>query len=114
MLKIGAGMLTCGGACRGTLRRVSGVADVLRLMQSDVSGVILLTNAASATFVTPLFPLVRGIVCTTGGATSHIALIAREFNLSCLMAAQIDHTGELDGRTAGFTEDGTLYLEPEP
>jgi phosphoenolpyruvate-protein kinase (PTS system EI component) len=114
MLRIGGGMLTCGGACRGTLRRVSGVADVLRLMQTDLSGVILLTNAASATFVTPLFPLIRGIVCTTGGATSHIAIVAREFNLACVMAAGIDHDGELEGRMVGFTEDGTLYLEPEP
>jgi phosphoenolpyruvate-protein kinase (PTS system EI component) len=114
MLRIGGGMLTCGGPCRGTVRSVTGVADVLRLMQMDLGEVILLMHAASATFVTPLFPLIRGVICTTGGATSHLAIVAREFNLSCVMAAHIDYGGGLDGGTVSFTEAGELYLEQEP
>jgi phosphoenolpyruvate-protein kinase (PTS system EI component) len=112
MLRIGGGMLTCGAPCRGTVRRAAGVQDVMRLMQTDLADVILLTDASSATFVTPLFPLLRGIVCTTGGATSHLAIVAREFSLTCVMAARIEFDGELEGRTISLGSDGTLYLEP--
>jgi phosphoenolpyruvate-protein kinase (PTS system EI component) len=111
VLKIGAGMLTSGEGCRGTLRTIAGVADVLRLMQTDLGEVILLSRTASATFVTPLFSRIRGVICTTGGATSHLAIVAREFNLACVMATRIDYEGELEGRTVSIAAAGELYLE---
>jgi len=108
---IGSGMVTSGDGCCGTLRRVDSVADVLRLMQSDLADVILLTRAASATVVTPLFPRIRGVICTTGGSTSHLAIVAREFNLACVMATRIDYPDELDGRNVRFAADGAIYLD---
>ncbi len=111
MVRIGQGMLTSGNECRGTLRVVDSVADVLRLMKVDLSDVVIFTRAASATTVTPLFPKIKGIVCTAGGATSHLAIVAREFDLACVMGSQIDYEGKLDGRTVNFNPKGEIFLE---
>jgi len=110
-IRIGRGNRTSGGACSGVLRRVESVSDVLRLLKEDVSGTILLTPTASATIMTPLFPRIRGVVCTTGGATSHVAIVAREFNLTCVMGVRFEFDGDPDGRPVRIDADGGIYLE---
>ena len=110
MRKIGQGMLTSGGECSGTLRVVDTIQDVLRLMKGDLSDVILYMKAASVTTATPLFAKIRGVLCTTGGATSHLAIVAREFDLPCVMACQIDGDHPGDGQTVSFNRSGEVFL----
>ena len=111
MKKIGQGNVTSGQGCRGTLRKVESIPEVLQLMKEDLSDVVVFTREASATAVTPLFPKIKGVVCTLGGATSHLAIVAREFNLACIMGSEITHEGELDGRTVDFNAEGEIFLE---
>ncbi len=111
MQSIGRGILTSGGECRGTLRVVESIEDVLRLLRGDLSEIIVLTHSASATAITPLFPKIKGLICTTGGPTSHLAIVAREFDLPCLMASEIRYDGSLDSKPAAFTDDGEILLE---
>ena len=111
MVKIGQGNVTSSGDCQGVLRVVESVEDVLRLMKEDISSTILLTPTASATIMTPLFPRIKGVVCTTGGATSHVAIVAREFDLACIMGVQFDLKGELDGRVVSMNSDGEIFME---
>ena len=111
MVKIGQGNVTSGGDCRGLLRVVESVEDVLRLLKEDMSGVVLLTPTASATIMTPLFPRIKGVVCTSGGATSHVAIVAREFDLSCIMGVQFDKEGELDGCVISMNAEGEIFAE---
>jgi phosphoenolpyruvate-protein kinase (PTS system EI component) len=111
MQKIGQGNVTSGQGCQGTLRVVESIPKVLQLMKEDLSDVVVFTREASATAVTPLFPKIKGVVCTLGGATSHLAIVAREFNLACIMGSAIDFDGELDGRTVNFNSDGEIFLE---
>jgi len=111
MTRIGQGLLTSGSECRGTLQAVESVQDVLQLIKTDLSHVILLTSSASATTVTPLFSKIRGVLCTSGGPTSHLALVAREFDLPCVMAADLQFHGELNGRAARISSQGEIYLE---
>ena len=111
MQKIGQGNVTSGQGCQGTLRVVESIPEVLQLMKEDLSEVVVFTREASATAVTPLFPKIKGVVCTLGGATSHLAIVAREFNLACIMGSNIDFDGELDGRTVNFNSDGEIFLE---
>lgn len=111
MVKIGQGNVTSGSDCQGVLRVVESVADVLRLMKEDISGTILLTPTASATIMTPLFPRIKGVVCTTGGATSHVAIVAREFDLACIMGVQFDRQGELDGCLVSMNAQGEIFME---
>ena len=111
MLKIGQGNVTSGTGCSGTLRVVESVADVLGLMKEELSDVVVFTRDASVTAVTPLFPKIRGVVCTLGGATSHLAIVAREFDLACIMGSQIDYKGELDGCAIQFNAEGEIFLQ---
>jgi phosphoenolpyruvate-protein kinase (PTS system EI component) len=111
MQKIGKGMLTSGAECTGTLREVDSVPDVLRLMSTDLSDVILYMKSASVTAVTPLCAKIKGVICTAGGPTSHLAIVAREFDLPCVMASEIDFQGTLDGQTVTFNREGDIFLE---
>jgi phosphohistidine swiveling domain-containing protein len=111
MQKIGQGTLTSGRTCSGTLRAVETVQDVLRLMKTDLSETILLTSSASATAVIPLFSKVKGVVCTAGGATSHLAIVAREFDLPCVMGSEMTSAPEMDGRAVLFNEQGEIFLQ---
>ena len=111
MKRIGVGNPTSGKGCRGTLRVVADVPDVLALLREDVSNVVLFTESASATVVTPLFPRIKGVVCTTGGDTSHLAIVAREFDLACVMGSQIDYDGDLNGCVVQFDQEGEIFLD---
>lgn len=110
MLKIGQGNVTSGTGCRGTLRVVASIPDVLELMKQELSEVVVFSREASATAVTPLFPKIRGVVCTQGGATSHLAIVAREFDLPCVMGATLDREDGLDGRAVEFNAAGEIFL----
>jgi phosphoenolpyruvate-protein kinase (PTS system EI component) len=111
MTRIGQGLLTSGRECQGTLRVVDTIPDVLRLMREDLSDVILFMQSASATAATPLFAKIKGIVCTAGGATSHLAIVAREFDLPCVMASAMEYTNGLDGRRVSLNQKGEIFLD---
>ncbi len=111
MVKIGQGNVTSGNACQGVLRVVESVEDVLSLLKEDISDVILFTPTASATIMTPLFPRIKGVVCSTGGATSHVAIVAREFDLYCIMGVQFDYQGELDGCAISMNTEGEIFTQ---
>jgi phosphoenolpyruvate-protein kinase (PTS system EI component) len=111
MPKIGQGLLTSGRECQGTLRVVETIQDVLCLMREDLSEVILFMQSASATTATPLFAKIKGIVCTAGGATSHLAIVAREFDLPCVMATAMEYANALDGRRVSLNQKGEIFLD---
>ena len=106
---VGRGLVASGKGCVGVVRRASRVADVFALMKEPSLGeTILLTEFATATAVVPLLGKVRGLVCTSGGITSHLAIVSREFGLTCLMAASIEDPEALEGVRVTLTEDGTI------
>jgi len=103
------GLVASGKGCEGVVRLVSGVADVFALMQSpDLGETILLTESATATAVVPLLDRVRGLICTSGGLTSHLAIVSREFGLPCIMGAEVADPAELDGVRVLMAADGTV------
>jgi len=88
---------------------VGQVADVFALLQEpDLGDMILLTESATATAVVPLLDKVCGLICTSGGITSHLAIVSREFGLPCIMAAEVADPAELDGTWVIMAEDGTV------
>jgi len=109
MVKIGQGNVTSGKGCKGVLRLVETVADVMRLLKEDLSNVILLTPTASATIMTPLFPRIIGVICTSGGPTSHVAIVAREFDLVCVMGVEFERDVTLDGCAVEVDPEGVIY-----
>lgn len=106
---VARGLVASGGGCEGVVRRAADVADVFALLQDpDLPETILLTESASATAIVPLLGRVRGLICTSGGITSHLAMVAREFGLSCLMAAEVEDPASLVGMRVVVAGDGTV------
>jgi phosphohistidine swiveling domain-containing protein len=111
MTTVAQGQLVSGGPIEGTLAAADDLDQVLALMRrSDLEEVILLTATASATSVVPLLAKVRGIVCRSGGMTSHLAIVSREFGLPCIVGAEIDEPGALEGRRVRLGADGTVSI----
>jgi len=45
------------------------------------------------------------------GATSHVAIVAREFDLACIMGVQFELQGELDGCVVRMNAEGEIFME---
>ena len=56
----------------------------------------------------PLLGRVRGLICTSGGVTSHVAILSREFGLACVMGAELEELDALDGARVEIGTDGTI------
>jgi phosphoenolpyruvate-protein kinase (PTS system EI component) len=106
---VAQGLVASGAGCEGIARRASAVADVLALLQApDLDETILLTESATATTIIPLLGGVRGLICTSGGVTSHVAILSREFGLCCVMGAELEDLAVLDGARVVIEADGTI------
>jgi phosphohistidine swiveling domain-containing protein len=106
---VGKGQPVSGSGCDGVIHRANEVEEVFRLMKaSDLDETILLTDSPSATALVPLLAKVRGLVCRSGGMTSHLAIVSREFGLPCVMGASIDQPAELEGQRVRIDADGQI------
>jgi signal transduction protein with GAF and PtsI domain len=72
----------------GVWRAMEGPDDVLSLMDTGAVGVIVVVRDAGATFLSPIFHELAGVVCTGGTPRSHIGIVSREFQVPCIMAAE--------------------------
>ncbi len=75
---------------QGTWRVLEGPDDVLDLMDTGAEGVVALVRDAGATFLSPIFHELTGVVCTGGTPRSHIGIVSREFQIPCVMACVLD------------------------
>src|SRR3954454_2724707 len=79
-----------GDPVEGAIVEVSTPDDVLELMETDLDDKIVLMHTAGATLLAPLFADLKGIVCTTGGIGSHVAILSREFGVPCVVSVSLD------------------------
>lgn len=104
----GSGELVAGEEIEGTARVVRTVDDVLRVLEDPALGdVIIVTDSASATELVPLLPEIGGVVCSAGGRTSHLAVVARDLGFTCIMGAAVS-PAELDGQRLRLCRDGQV------
>lgn len=107
----GKGQTVSGGEFEGILHRANAVRDVLELVKHpNLDDVILLTDSPSATAVVPLLAKVRGVICLSGGPTSHLAIVSREFALPCVMGADIPDPDQLQGQRIKVDAHGEITL----
>lgn len=112
MAALGQGTLVSGGSVRGVARVVRDVQDVVALLgDPGVGEVILVTGSASAATVMPLLPEVRGVVCSAGGPTSHLAIVARDLDLTCVVGTELADRDALEGRTIAVHDDGSVTAD---
>jgi phosphoenolpyruvate-protein kinase (PTS system EI component) len=84
---------------RGTFRHLESPDDVLALLDTGAEGVIALVRDAGATFLSPIFHELAGVVCTSGTRRSHIGIVSREFQLPCVMSTEFNGDEPTDGAT---------------
>ncbi len=72
---------------------------------------IAVVEWAGSTALTPLLPKLKGIVCTKGGIGSHLAILAREFGIPCLMATELGEN--IEGRIVRISEAGEVEVMEE-
>ncbi|RTL70397.1 MAG: hypothetical protein EKK42_02535 [Pseudonocardiaceae bacterium] len=96
---VGTGVnLFTAGEVRGTARWFHDTSDVLSIDDDDLEDTVAFVNKGGMTFLSPILPDLRAIVCTAGSRESHLAILSRESDVPCVLGAQI--TGEIaDGAT---------------
>ena len=94
----------------GKIQVIRDIDDVLTLMDNGAEGIIVLLDAAGATTITPIFQSIGGIICTTGGITSHLAIVAREFRVPCIMGADIKFDCQLQGKIVTLKSSGEIFV----
>jgi signal transduction protein with GAF and PtsI domain len=116
MKKIGEG-LSCSSNSEaiGEFVFIQSVEDVINLFDS-AEGKICLVKDSGTTTLGPILPDLAGVVCTSGSAGSHIAIVSREFEIPCIMSLilTIEDISSLNGTKCKIvTEEddkGNLYL----
>lgn len=82
----------------GIVKEIETVEDTLKLSEKTPRKTIILMHTAGVTTIAPIFPMVSGIICTTGGPCSHLGILAREFQIPCILKARIDYKDTLEGK----------------
>jgi phosphoenolpyruvate-protein kinase (PTS system EI component) len=91
MRMVGSGEnLFPAGKVKGPLRRLDTPEQVLELLDEDGPPVVAWTKFAGSTFLSPVMDKVLAIVTSTGTSKGHLAIVARELGMPCVLAAQVD------------------------
>jgi len=77
------------GKVRGVARWFNDTSDVLSIDDDDLENTIAFVNKGGMTFLSPILPDLRGIVCTAGSRESHLAILCRESDVPCVLAAEL-------------------------
>lgn len=92
--EVGSGVnLFPAGDVRGVARWFNDTSDVLSIDDDDLEQTIAFVHKGGMTFLSPILPDLRGIVCTAGSRESHLAILSRESDVPCVLAAEF--TGEV-------------------
>lgn len=75
----------------GTARFVSDVETVMEMLTEGVpDGTIAIIDDSGGTLTAPILGQFTGVVCLGGTVRSHLGILTREYNVPCLMNAQVD------------------------
>jgi phosphohistidine swiveling domain-containing protein len=77
------------GEVRGTARWFIDTADVLEIDDDDLETTIAFVNKGGMTFLSPILPDLKAIVCTAGSRESHLAILCREAAVPCVVEAEL-------------------------
>jgi phosphohistidine swiveling domain-containing protein len=77
------------GRITGAARWFLTPADVVLAREDELPGLVAFVHQGGMTFLSPIIGDVRAVVCTEGSLESHLAILAREFEVPCVMAARL-------------------------
>lgn len=99
----------------GVLTIIKKIQDVIALFDK-AQGKICFVEDAGTTTLGPIMSDLEGIVCSTGGPGSHLAIVSREFDIPCIMAldSSIKTLTQYDNKKVKIitqdSDQGILYL----
>lgn len=85
--------LFSAGRVTGKARWFIDTSDVLSVEDDELEDIIAFVNKGGMTFLSPILPDLKAIVCTAGSPESHLAILCREAAVPCVLAAEL--TGEV-------------------
>lgn len=102
----------------GVVRKFESTGDVAAAMSDDLEDTIAVVRAAGVSLLSPIIADVAGVICSAVGEGSHLAIMAREFDIPCIMGVEtgelqtgnrvrLDCTGELDHGQVHLLGDAT-------
>ena len=96
----------------GPVRVVAGLKEIVGLMKEEQSEPkIIVTNVAGGSAVSTIIRRAKAIVSTIGGPNSHIVVVARDYNLPCIVgAADLDLDVIANGTPMRMREDGSIEI----
>jgi pyruvate,water dikinase len=104
---IGAGTnLFPAGLLHGSVRWFQNPGDVVSADHDELPNVIAFVSKGGMTFLSPILAEVKAVVCTAGSLESPLAILAREFEVPCVMGTEL-HIDVRDG------DDVVLDLEDD-
>ena len=77
------------GQIQGEARWFHNPADVVGADEDELPNLIAFVGKGGMTFLSPILAEVKAVVCTAGSLESHLAILAREFEIPCLMGTQL-------------------------
>jgi phosphohistidine swiveling domain-containing protein len=113
--RIGKGLITINLQAEGELYVVRSVQDVLSLWKSGAEGKIAMVEDAGITTLGPILSKLAGVICTSGGLGSHLAIVTREFSIPALMGTKLETSEDLNRRKVKIQpnngKEGLLLIE---
>lgn len=90
-----AGTAVSGGerSATGRLVSIGGAEDLLAEMDRD-GDIVVYLEAPNVTMMAPIFDRVVALVCEHGDSQAHVAIVARELGIPCLVQCPLG--GRLD------------------
>jgi phosphohistidine swiveling domain-containing protein len=109
---VAQGTLVAGRGRTGIFCAVRSIEDVLQLLRADGLGeLIVFIEQASVTNISPIVSRVGGVISSAGGPTSHLAIVTRGFQTTCVVGADfVVEPSALEGKTVEVREDGSVRL----
>ena len=89
----------------GIARYISDVERVMEMLTEGVpEGTIAIIDDSGGTLTAPILGQFTGVVCMGGTVRSHLGILTREYNVPCLMNAQLDGLAEGDQVTVEYSK----------
>lgn len=89
----------------GTARYISTTETVMEMVMDGVpDDTIAIIDDAGGTLTAPIIEDFKAIVCLGGTVRSHLAILAREYGIPCLMNAEIDGLSDGDSVEVEYTK----------
>ena len=73
----------------GSIKAFTSPSDVIASIDSDLESTIALVESGGTTFLSPILGRLGGIIARDGTLRSHLAIVSREFEVPCLIGADL-------------------------